>query len=144
MESVCAPNSKRCGKPGVTQLLIVWLPFGGMCGITLYIILCYHINLSFVLYPVGPQEERAAQVRNLSTLSALVAGFAMASFLEFNFDVSGINEGLMLAYGITTALVVCPWVATYNVCFWCSTGCLCINEGHLLTHGITAAPPVCQ
>lgn len=30
----------------------------------------------------------------------------MASFLEFNFDVSGINEGLMLAYGITTALVV--------------------------------------
>jgi hypothetical protein len=68
----------------------------------------------------------------------------MASFLEFNFDVSGINEGLMLAYGITTALVVCPWVATNNLCFRGFILRLSINERHLLTHGVTAAPSVCH
>lgn len=50
--------------------------------------------------------ERSEQVRNLSTLSALVAGFAVASFLEFNFDVNDVPTGLAVAYATTTALVV--------------------------------------
>ena len=46
------------------------------------------------------------QLRNLAKLSALVAGFAMASFLQFNFDISTVQNGVLTAYALVTALVV--------------------------------------
>ena len=52
------------------------------------------------------QDERAAQLRHLARLSALVTGFAMASFLQFNFDVNSVQSGVLVAYAATTALVV--------------------------------------
>ena len=52
------------------------------------------------------QDERAAQLRHLARLSALVTGFALASFLQFNFDVNSVQSGVLMAYAATTALVV--------------------------------------
>ena len=52
------------------------------------------------------QAERAVQLRNLAKLSALVAGFAMASFLQFNFDTSIVQPGVLTGYALVTALVV--------------------------------------
>ena len=46
------------------------------------------------------------QLRNLAKLSALVAGFAMASFLQFNFDISLVQTSVLTGYALVTALVV--------------------------------------
>ena len=45
----------------------------------------------------------------MTNLSALLAGFAMASFLQFNFDDSTVNIGVLIAFGLTTSVVVRPW-----------------------------------
>ena len=60
------------------------------------------------------QDERAAQLKSLARLSALVTGFAMASFLQFNFDVDSVQAGVLVAYAATTALVVRP---SSSACF---------------------------
>lgn len=52
------------------------------------------------------QAERALQLKNLSKQAALVAGFAMASFLQFNFDPSTVQRGVLTCYAILTASVV--------------------------------------
>ena len=53
------------------------------------------------------QDDRADQLKGLARLSAIVAGFSMSSFLEFNFDASTVPSSLLIAYGISTSLVVC-------------------------------------
>ena len=45
----------------------------------------------------------------MTNLSALLAGFAMASFLQFSFDDSTVNIGVLIAFGLTTSVVVRPW-----------------------------------
>ena len=52
------------------------------------------------------QNDRANQLKNLAKLSAIIAGFSMSSFLEFNFDPNTVPSGLLIAYGLTTAAVV--------------------------------------
>lgn len=52
------------------------------------------------------QDDRADQLKGLARLSAIIAGFSMSSFLEFNFDASTVPLGLLIAYGISTSLVV--------------------------------------
>lgn len=54
----------------------------------------------------GMQNDRANQLKNLSRLSVVIAAFSMSSFLEFNFDSSSVSDGMLIAYGITTAGVV--------------------------------------
>ena len=51
-------------------------------------------------------NERAEQLRSIGNLSALVAGFAMTSFLQFTFDNSEAVKAVILGFGISTALVV--------------------------------------
>ena len=54
------------------------------------------------------QAERAQQLKYLSKLAALVAGFAMASFLQFNFQPSTVQRGVLTCYAIVTSAVVSP------------------------------------
>ena len=51
-------------------------------------------------------EERAEQLKGISNLAALVAGFVMISYLQFGFDVAGQNPGVLIGFGLTTAVVV--------------------------------------
>lgn len=51
-------------------------------------------------------NERAEQLRSIGNLSALVAGFAMTSFLQFTFNNSEAVKAVILGFGISTALVV--------------------------------------
>jgi hypothetical protein len=52
------------------------------------------------------QDERGEQLKNMTNLSALMAGFAMASFLQFNFDDSRVSTGVLFCFGLTTSVVV--------------------------------------
>eukprot|EP00884_Botryococcus_braunii_P013083 jgi/Botrbrau1/21776/Bobra.0190s0004.1 len=87
----------------------------------------------FVLQTRRDVEERSEQVRNLSTLSALVAGFAVASFLEFNFDVTIVPDGLLIAYGITTALVAAMNMLSMASCQLLSASLLKMPEIYVST-----------
>ncbi len=51
-------------------------------------------------------EERAEQLKGISNLAALVAGFVMISYLQFGFDVSGQNPNVLVGFGLTTSVVV--------------------------------------
>ena len=51
-------------------------------------------------------EERAEQLKAISNLSALIAGFALVSFLQFQFEPDAAAEGVQLAFGLTIALTV--------------------------------------
>ena len=51
-------------------------------------------------------EERAEQLKSISNLAALVAGFAMISFLQFQFQVTDASQAITMGFGISTALVV--------------------------------------
>lgn len=42
----------------------------------------------------------------MTNLSALLAGFAMASFLQFNFDDDKVSTGVLFCFGLTTSVVV--------------------------------------
>ena len=42
----------------------------------------------------------------MGSLSALVAGFVMVAFVQFNFDPGGIPVPVLLGFGITNALTV--------------------------------------
>ena len=51
-------------------------------------------------------NERAEQLRSIGNLSALVAGFAMTSFLQFTFSNNEAVKAVILGFGISTAFVV--------------------------------------
>ena len=53
-------------------------------------------------------EERAEQLKEVSNISALIAGFALIAFLEFSFDIHEIPKVLVYGFGLTTALTVRP------------------------------------
>ena len=57
-------------------------------------------------------NERAEQLRSIGNLSALVAGFAMTSFLQFTFSNDEAVKAVILGFGISTALVVCVSTST--------------------------------
>lgn len=51
-------------------------------------------------------EERAEQLKEVSNISALIAGFALVAFLEFSFNIYDIPGTLVYGFGLTTALTV--------------------------------------
>ena len=51
-------------------------------------------------------EERAEQLKGISNLAGLVAGFVMISYLQFGFDIEGQNPRVLISFGFTTAVVV--------------------------------------
>lgn len=51
-------------------------------------------------------EERSEQLKAISNLSALIAGFALVAFLQFDFEPNAASEGVQLAFGATIALTV--------------------------------------
>ena len=51
-------------------------------------------------------EERAEQLKEVSNISALIAGFALIAFLEFSFDIHDTPVLLVYGFGLTTALTV--------------------------------------
>lgn len=51
-------------------------------------------------------EERAEQLKAISNLAALIAGFALVSFLQFDFGPTDASEGVQLAFGVTIAITV--------------------------------------
>lgn len=51
-------------------------------------------------------EERSEQLKGISSLAALVAGFAVAGFLQFEFTADMGSTALFFAFGTSTALVV--------------------------------------
>jgi calcium release-activated calcium channel protein 1 len=51
-------------------------------------------------------EERAEQLKSIGNIAALVAGFAVVAFLEFQAEWSKLNTTLAAAFGLSTALVV--------------------------------------
>ena len=42
----------------------------------------------------------------MTNLSALMAGFAMASFLQFGFEDNTVSVGVLVGFGLTTSVVV--------------------------------------
>ena len=51
-------------------------------------------------------EERAEQLKAISNLAALVGGFVLVSYLQFNFDPNAASEAVQLAFGLTIAICV--------------------------------------
>ncbi|GMH34123.1 hypothetical protein BSKO_01957 [Bryopsis sp. KO-2023] len=51
-------------------------------------------------------EERAEQLKSISNLAALISGFALIAFLEFSVDIQNTPRGLVLGFGLMTALTV--------------------------------------
>eukprot|EP00210_Caulerpa_lentillifera_P002186 g2100.t1 len=61
-------------------------------------------------------EERAEQLKEVSNISALIAGFALIAFLEFSFDLDEIPNTLVYGFGLTTALTVGLMVNSMVTC----------------------------
>lgn len=58
---------------------------------------CPHFSLPLLLIPSGlPSSHR----------SGLIAGFALAAFMQFDFSPDAATEGVQLAFGVTIALTV--------------------------------------
>ena len=55
---------------------------------------------------MGGQEERQEQLSTVAELAALITGFEMIAFLQFNFDTQQTNNVLQLAYALTSAATV--------------------------------------
>jgi calcium release-activated calcium channel protein 1 len=51
-------------------------------------------------------EERAEQLKSIGNMAALVAGFAVVAFLEFQAEWAELSTALAAAFGFSTALVV--------------------------------------
>lgn len=51
-------------------------------------------------------DKRTEQLKAISGLAALIAGFEMVVLVESNFDPDGVPDGLLVAFGFTTAVVV--------------------------------------
>eukprot|EP00658_Telonema_sp_P-2_P034334 TRINITY_DN25070_c0_g1_i2.p1 TRINITY_DN25070_c0_g1~~TRINITY_DN25070_c0_g1_i2.p1 ORF type:complete len:333 (-),score=81.54 TRINITY_DN25070_c0_g1_i2:275-1273(-) len=56
-------------------------------------------------------EEKTQQLKAISNLSALIAGFAMVSLVELTVP-DDINSGVLMLFGLATALVVCTMLLT--------------------------------
>lgn len=56
-------------------------------------------------------EEKTQQLKAISNLSALIAGFAMVSLVELSIP-EDINSGILIVFGLATALVVSAMVVT--------------------------------
>lgn len=50
--------------------------------------------------------EKAEQLKAISNLAALVAGFALVSFLQFDFTYEDRTHAVLPLFGFTTAAVV--------------------------------------
>ncbi|KAK9864773.1 hypothetical protein WJX84_003487 [Apatococcus fuscideae] len=61
-------------------------------------------------------NERAEQLRSIGNLSALVAGFAMTSFLQFTFSNNEAVKAVILGFGISTAFVVALSMNSMSMC----------------------------
>ncbi|CAL8469231.1 g8772 [Coccomyxa elongata] len=61
-------------------------------------------------------EERAEQLKGISNLAALVAGFVMISYLQFGFDTDEQNPNVLIAFGFTTAVVVALSFSSMTAC----------------------------
>ncbi len=59
------------------------------------------------------QDERGEQLKTMTNLSALMAGFAMASFLQFGFEDKTVSVGVLVGFGITTSVVVRSFTCKY-------------------------------
>jgi Mediator of CRAC channel activity len=51
-------------------------------------------------------EERAEQLKSIGNIAALVSGFAVVAFFEFQADWKAVSQALEVIFGFTTALVV--------------------------------------
>lgn len=65
-------------------------------------------------------EERAEQLKEVSNISALIAGFALIAFLEFSFEVDKIPSILVYGFGLTTALTVKHEICIILFQEWCA------------------------
>ncbi|CAL8469232.1 g8773 [Coccomyxa elongata] len=61
-------------------------------------------------------EERSEQLKSFANLAALITGFAIVAFLQFDFDVAASNPGVVLAFGMTMALVVGLSINSMSLC----------------------------
>jgi calcium release-activated calcium channel protein 1 len=61
-------------------------------------------------------EERAEQLKSIGNISALVSGFAVVAFLEFQVNWKKINVAVEVLFGLTTALVVGRCLAAGGLC----------------------------
>ena len=65
-------------------------------------------------------EEKSEQLKSISNLSALIGGFAVVAFVELQFsdpnETPERNEGLIVAYAATTALVVALMLNSMVLC----------------------------
>ena len=60
------------------------------------------------------QEERSEQLKAVTDLAAVIAGFEMIAFLQFQFDSLAINKGLQFAYVATSGLTVSVLFSFFN------------------------------
>ena len=51
-------------------------------------------------------EERAEQLRSVSNLSALIAGFAIVAMVEFQFNPDDVEEAIITVYAVLTSAVI--------------------------------------
>lgn len=70
----------------------------------------FFFNHSFYCHMVSFiwQDQRTEQLRGTAFLAALVAGFVMMSFVQFEFDPESISPAMLLGFGITNSLTVRP------------------------------------
>lgn len=61
-------------------------------------------------------EERAEQLKEVSNISALIAGFALIAFLEFSFNIDEVPRALVYGFGITSAVTVGLMVNSMVTC----------------------------
>ena len=61
-------------------------------------------------------EEKSEQLRSVANLSALIAGFAVVSLIELNFDEDATSEVLVALYGTLTAITVALMVNAMVTC----------------------------
>jgi calcium release-activated calcium channel protein 1 len=66
-------------------------------------------------------EEKSEQLKSISNLSALIAGFAVVAFVELQFsdpaeNPTHVHELLIVAYALTTALVVALMLNSMVLC----------------------------
>ena len=52
------------------------------------------------------QEERSEQLGTVAELAALITGFEMIAFLQFDFDSTQVSQALQICYAVTSALTV--------------------------------------
>lgn len=72
-------------------------------------------------------EEKSEQLKAISTLAALIAGFALSAFLQFDFGSYQDTTGFALPiFGVSMALTVGTGGGRNGIgCLWgCSAGCV--------------------